>query len=129
MPRVAAPVASRELLVEAVLPERPLDLARFLQLGDDAVAFRIHVRTDVVRHLPGRVAEADPLIEGRQPEPHGPLLHQLVPAPEPYVMPLARAVADRLLEGQVLLASEQVERADWCLVVRPPQDGIDGDAH
>jgi hypothetical protein len=44
-------------------------------------------------------------------------------------MPLARAVADGLLERQVLLAPEQIERADWGFVVRATEHGVDRDAH
>src|SRR5262245_13043105 len=102
MPRIPTPISSRQFCVEMVLPEDSLDGADLLQLGDDAVALRVHVGPDMVRHLPRRVAEADPLIERRRAEPHRVPLHELIPSPVSHVMPLARAVADRLLEGEVL---------------------------
>jgi hypothetical protein len=40
--------------------------------------------------------------------------------PEPYVVPLGRGCPQPLLVGEILLAVEQMQRADGCLVVATP---------
>src|SRR5207249_6994370 len=97
-PQIPAAVPTFQQLVKVGLPDDLLNFARFSELRDDAVALGVHVRTDVVRHLPRRVAQTDALIERRRAEPDRSTVPELVPAPEPYVMSLTGAVTDRLLK-------------------------------
>ena len=111
---------ARELGVETVYQERALA---------DQVALRIHIRSDVMGDLAGRMTQTHPFVQGRRPEPHGTSVFLLIPQPEPDVMPLTRAVADRLLKGQILFSTEEVQRTDWRFGIRLPKHGINRDAN
>src|SRR5262245_61568995 len=98
VPRIAAAVLALQLL-KSVQPENFLRHTRLLQFGNESVPFRIQIRADVMRHLPGRVTQTDSLIEGDGTKPNLLAVMKPVPAPESDVMPLTRAVPNRLLEG------------------------------
>ena len=85
--------------MKMVHPIDALDLASLTQIVHDPVAFRVHIRADMMRHLAGGMAEADTLVECRGAEPQRPPPIQFVRTPKAHVVPLARAVANRLLEG------------------------------
>ena len=70
------------------------------------------------------MTQADPLVVRGRPEPHGAVVRaELVPFPEADVVTLPGVAADRLLEGQVLLAAEQVQAAHRCVLVLSLEDG------
>ncbi len=94
-----------------------LRAAGLLKARHDEVPLGINVRSDVVGDLAGRVAQANPLVERRRTEPDRTSVFQFVPPPEPDMVPLARAVADRQLEGQVLFAVKEKKVADRGIVV------------
>ena len=122
VPRVSAPILPLQLLMKMVHPKDLLHKGRLLQFSDNPVALRVDVRADMMGHLACCVAQPNPFIERRGAKLHGPVVGEPVPVPESDVMPLARAVADRLLEGQVLLSIEEIKAADWSFVVRPAKD-------
>src|SRR5215471_6428688 len=98
VPRIPAAVLALQLL-KSVQPENFLRHTRLLQSSDESVPLRIQIWTDVMRHLSGRVAQTDSLIEGDGTKPNLLAVMKPVPAPESDVMPLTRAVSNRLLEG------------------------------
>lgn len=128
MPRIAAAVLPLQLL-KSVQPENVLGSARLLQSGDEPVSLRIQIRADVMRHLAGRVTQTDPLVKRNRAKPHFPPVVKPIPVPEPNVVPLSWAVANRLLEGKVLFAAEQFEGANGRVFIRPPKDRINCDAN
>src|SRR5271163_1177985 len=77
-PAITAAVAPLELGVESVVPFDRLHQAGFLEFIRDEIAFRIHIGTDVMRDLPGRVTEAYPLVERRCTDPYRAAFLQLV---------------------------------------------------
>jgi hypothetical protein len=99
MPWIAAAVAAFELLMKAVLPILLLNPVPSLELIGDTIALNVHIRCDVMSYLPIGMAKAYASIEGRRPEPERPIIFSLGRAPEPDMMPLSRAVSDRLLES------------------------------
>src|ERR1022692_4279091 len=109
MPRVSAPVLPLQLLVKMVHPIDPLHQGRLLQFRNDPIALGVNVRADMRGHLARRVAQTNPFIERCGAEPHRSAVCEPVPVPESDVMPPARAVADRLLEGKVLLSIEEIK--------------------
>ena len=85
--------------MKMVHPIDALDFASLAQFVRESVPFCVHIWADMMRHLAGSMAEADTLVECRGAEPPRPPLIQFVRAPKAHVVPLARAVANRLLEG------------------------------
>ena len=116
-PAVARVVARREVLdhLDADLGDGAGDAPH------EEVALDVGVLLDLVRDLQGEQGEADLLVEGRgrQPVRREPAGEQpaLRAAPEPHVVAAGRVALDLLLVGEVLLAVEQVQRADRCLGV------------
>ena len=129
VPRIAAAVLAVKLGVEAVFPVDGLDHAGLLQLADQPVALGIHIRRDVVGHLPGGVAGPDASVEGRGAAPDGPVLISVVPPPEANMMPFARTAGHGLLEGEILFAAEQEQIAHRRIVIGAIKHGIGGNAH
>ena len=64
-----------------------------------------------MRHLSSGMTKADSLIERNGAKPNFPLVIQLVPVPESHMVSLTWVVANGLLEGKVLLATKEFERA------------------
>ena len=100
-----------------------LQIAGLSQIGEELVALIIDIGRNVMRDLARGVAQADLLIIGAGAHPDGPAVGiDLLRLPEAHVMALARIVSDRLLKGQILLAAEQIQVADRCIVVVPLED-------
>ena len=74
------------------------------------------------------MAQTDTLVERRRAEPHLSPVLEMIPAPEPNVIPLARVVPNRLLEGKVLPATEELKVAHWSVVVGPAEHPVRRDA-
>ena len=82
----------------------------------------------MVRDLSGPVADADAAVEARGPEPNRATLHALRQhLPQPHVVPVRRAGADRLLEGEVLAASLIHQRAHRRVLIGSVQHDADAD--
>jgi hypothetical protein len=128
MPRVAATVPAFRGFLEAVDIENLPRPAGGLELSYDPIPLLVKVRPDVMRDLSGGVTESDALIERRRPNPRRPVIFECIPAPEPDMMSLARAIADWLLERQILFSAEQVKVADWRGVIGLAEHGVHGDA-
>jgi len=128
MPGIASAVFSLQLL-KPVQPENFLCRTHLLQSSDEPVPFCIQIRADVMSHLPGRVTQTNPLIKRDRTKPDLLAVVKPVPAPEPDVMSLTRAVANRLLKGKVLFATEQFEGAHGRIFIRSAKDRINGDAN
>ena len=105
MPRVAAAVLAFELLMKSVRVINFPRLQRLLQFRHNSVPLGIHIRADVMRDLSSLVTQAHTLVKGRRTKPDRPIVPQFVPTPKPDVMPLAWAMANRLLEGCLLYTS------------------------
>ncbi len=117
-PQVPSAIAAFELLVKAVDVKLAHHPAGALEATHDQIALRVDIGPDVMGHLPGRVTEADAFVEGGGSEPDHPPLTKLVPFPETHMVPLAGAVADRQLKGQILFAAEEKERTHRSRVIR-----------
>ena len=128
VPRVAAAVLSLQLL-KSVQPENIFCHTSLLQSVDQPITLRVQIRADVMRDLSGRVTQTDSLIEGDGTKPNFLSVIKAIPVPEPDVMPLPRAVANWLLEGEVLLTSKQFQSAHRRGGVRSAQDGIHRNAY
>ena len=78
--------------------------------------------------LAGRVAQPDAPVECHGPDPQGdPASAEFLGIPEPDVVALAGAAADRLLEGEVLLPSEDEQVADGRIGVGAIKEHAVGD--
>ena len=127
-PAIAAPVATLELGLES---RDPLDATRPVRADDllrKTIALGVHVLADVMRHLAGGIAQPGALVVGDGPEPHRQAVAFFAPAPESDVVAMLGTARHRLLEGQVLHASEQEQRADGRRVVGTPQRCVHRDA-
>src|SRR6476619_3092353 len=72
------------------------------------VALLIYVGSNMMRDLAGRTAQADALVVGSGADPNGPaVVVRLIGLPKPDVIALSRVVADRLLESQIFLTTEE----------------------
>ena len=74
--------------------------------------------------LSSGMAKANASIERRRAKPERSVIFSLGRAPKPDMVPLSRAVSDRLLKGEVLFPTKQIETTYWSLVVRPLDYGI-----
>src|SRR5262249_24962813 len=111
--------------IDVINFRRPAGLAQFVQ---DEIAFRIHVRSDMMGDLSGGVTQPNPLVEGCRPEPHFASFTKLIPTPEPDMMPLTRAVADWSLEGQVLLPAEKKKVAHRRVIIWAAKHRVRGNS-
>src|SRR4051812_47406415 len=84
---------------------------------EELVALGVDVGRRDMSDLPRRAAQADSLVVdgGAHPDRTAILTHE-GGTPETHVVPLPRVVPDRLLEGQILLATPEVEVADGGVV-------------
>src|SRR5438034_7810454 len=125
MPGVAAAVAALERLVKPLNLLHAGEVASALQVAEELVALGIDIGGRDVSDLARGAAQADSLVVdgGAHPDGTAVLIHQRG-APKPHVMPLPRVVPDRLLEGQILFASPEVEVADGGIFVRSLEDAI-----
>src|SRR5438045_4093555 len=108
MPGVAAAVLALADFVEALHDEVLGEISGSLETLKQVIALGVHVGGRNVGDLAGRAAQADSLIVygGADPD-RAAVVIELIRLPEPAMVPLPRVVADRLLEGQVLLAAKQ----------------------
>ena len=127
-PTIAPSVTPFEYFMEAIYRIGILHALGLGEVGRDTIALCIDIWPDVVSNLPGRITQADTLVEGRRTEPYGLPVLQLVPAPEANMMSLPGTAAHRLLEREVLLPPEEVQVAHRCLVVGSPKDRVRSDA-
>ncbi len=105
MPGIASAVATRKLLVESIDPIDAADLIGVLQISQDLVSFGIHIGTDMVRDLTRGMTESHLMVESGSADPQRISVRiEFRRTPETNVMTLARVLADRLLESQILLA-------------------------
>src|SRR5262245_21066072 len=73
--------------------------ARAFERLDQMIALHIDVACDVMRDLPCRVTQSDPLIERRSSRPErAAVLIDFRRLPKPHMMPLPRVISHRLLE-------------------------------
>ena len=91
--------------------------------------FCVDVRPDVMSDLAGTVAQPDALVERHGPDPQG----HAVPSefrglPEANVMATAGIVANGLLEGEVLLPTEDKKAADGRIGIGPVTEHTTCDA-
>jgi hypothetical protein len=90
---------------------------------EQVLALGVHVGGGDVSDLAGGPAQPHPLVVDGQPDPDRTAVGiALVQVPEVDVVPVPRAVADRLLEGQFLLAAVVIQTANRRAVVRPLED-------
>ena len=81
---------------------------------DKSVAFRVHVRRDVMCNRACVMANADASVEARRAKPDAPrFARSLIDVPEPDMVAPIGTFARRLLEGEVLAASIIVKIAHW----------------
>ena len=123
-PEITTAVAALEPLVEMIMPVRLLDPIGLFQFPRDAVAFGVDIRPDVVSDLTGGIAETNASVESCRAKPEGPIILGFLRTPEPDMMSLPRAVSDRLLEGEILLAAEKKQTAHGSPVIRPAENRI-----
>ena len=128
MPWIAAAVAAFELFMKTILPILLLNPIPARELFGETIALGVHIRSDVMSYFASGMAKANASIEGRRAEPERPAIFSLGRTPEPDMVPLPRAVSDRLLEGEILLSTKQIETTYRSLVVRALQNGINHDA-
>ena len=99
-----------------------------VEIAYQRIALAIDVGCDVVRDLPGGVAEAGTLIEARAADPHRPIVvGAQLGAPEADVVALSRVRAHFLFECEVLRATEQEEVAHRGLEIGMVEDDAAGD--
>jgi hypothetical protein len=127
-PGIPAAVAALESVVKIVYPVNLLGPIRLLDFVRDAIPLGVDIRSDVMRHLSGCVAQAHAFVECRRAQPEWAAIFPFFGAPKSHVMPLTRAVTDRLLESQILLAAEKIKSAYRRFVVRAAENGIHHDA-
>ena len=96
--------------------------------GQQPVALGIDVGSDVVGDLTGQVAEAAVAVVARRTEPERAAVLGTVGQPPADMMAVVGAVADLLLEGEILLAAEQVERAHRGVGIGAAEQHAGGDA-
>lgn len=123
MPRIASAIFSLQLL-KSVQPVNLLSHAGLLQSGDEPIPFCIQIRADVVSHLPGGVAQANPLIKSDRTKPDVLAVVTLIPVPESHVVTLTWAVANGLFKGKILPAAKQFECAYRRVVIRAAKNRV-----
>ncbi len=128
LPGIPAAVAAFRVLMETLLVGFLLNPTGIFESGHDEVPLCVDIRTDVVGDLAGRMTQPHPGVEGSRTDPDRASSVPALVLPETDMMALARTVPDGLLEGEVLFAAVEKERAYRRVDVGMAKDGIDGDA-
>jgi len=120
--RGAAAVAAKQGRADAADRIGLGDPFRVDQIGHEIIPLRVDVRRGVVGDLAGVMADPDAVVEGSGSQPHRPsVVSGRERLPQADMVAGRGAPAGRLLEGEILPAAFEIERADRRAMIGPAE--------